>query len=362
MNSPASVTGPGDGLGGRVPKRALIALALSLAVHALLVGGVVFGPFDFHPAEEPSVVQARLLPPPPPPAPAPQLQPETQLKTPVHHPATPHPAPRHAPPVLRAPAPSDSTVAEAAPGPAVEASGPAQAPAPAAAPPVPPSPAPVPPAAAKPSPLPAHARIEFELNIEAKRFKATTVQEWRMQDGNYDVRMSGAALIFIKVFRVAFESRGTVAGGQLVPTRYSDDRDGHVNAIDFNTQAQSAQVHEASGNEKSIALTAPPADPMSLPYALALNPDMPVGTVLMAANKENIEPVHLVARRDEPLYTDHFAANTRFYDFRRADGVGGVQVWLSLDKHWLPVKLRISGRDGPVSFTATRYELDPPQK
>lgn len=354
MNSPASVTGPADGLSGRAPKRVLVALGLSLLAHVLLVGGVLLGPFDWRRAEtEPAVVQARLLPPPPPPAPAPQLQPETRIQAPVRHPVTP-PAPRRAPPVLKSAGPSDTAIADGTPGP-IETSPAPSAPATA---PAAPAATPAPPAAGKPPPLPARARIEYELNIEAKNFRATTVQDWRMQDGRYQVRMRGSALLIIKVFSVAFESSGTLAGGRLQPEHYSDNRDGRINAIDFDAQAKVAKVHEASGNEKSIALTSPPADPMSLPYALALDPEMPIGSVLMAANKENVEPVQLVERRDEVLRTERFATNARFYDFRRPDGSGGVQVWLSLDHHWLPVKIRIAGRDGPVSFTATRFEAD----
>jgi hypothetical protein len=214
---------------------------------------------------------------------------------------------------------------------------------------------PAPPAAPKASPLPARAHVEFDLAMEQKNFKAYAAQEWRMQDGRYSVSLAGRVLFF----RVAFESTGVVTSAGLQPQRYSDERNGRVNAIDFASDPNNAQVSEASGNRKSVALAAPVADLMSLPYALAFNPEMPVGTVLMMANKENVEQVRLVDRHDEVLTTERFSANTRFFDFRRANGDGGVQVWLSLDQHLLPAKLRIAGRDGPVTFTATRYDFDP---
>jgi hypothetical protein len=102
------------------------------------------------------------------------------------------------------------------------------------------------------------------------------------------------------------------------------------------------------------------ADLMSLTYDLAFNPDVPIGTVFTLANRDNLEEVRLVEKRDEVLATDSGNVNTRYYDFKRANGSGGAQVWLSLDRQWLPAKLRVIGRDGAISLNATRYDLNPP--
>ncbi|MDB5805258.1 MAG: hypothetical protein JWN73_2580 [Betaproteobacteria bacterium] len=339
------------------PRRVLLAVVLSLAAHVLLVGGAVMewgNPFSSPPAEEPVVVKAHLLPPPPPPPVPREVLPEPPIRpAPIHRPATPRPQARSAAPVLSSP-PGDQPVASGDVLAGDTATGTGNAPVVASAAPQAPVAAPVPP---KASPLPGRAHIEFDLLMEGKNFRAYVAQEWRMQDGRYSVSMAGRVLFF----RVAFDSSGAVTGATLRPERYSDDRNGRVNAIDFASDPKNAQVSEASGNHKSVALAGPVADLMSLPYALALNPEMPVGTLLMMANKENVEQVRLVERRDEVLTTERFTVNTRFFDFRRAEGEGGVQVWLAPEQHWLPAKLRVAGRDGPVTFTATRYEFDAAQ-
>jgi len=352
MNSPTASIGFAS-----PPRRVVIALVLSLLAHVLLVGGAVMewgNPFALLAPEEAPVVKARLLPlPPPPPVPR-EVMPEPPIRpATIHQPATPRPQARSVPPRLSNPAGNETVASGDAPAAGAAAAGAADAPAAASAPP--PAPAATAPSPPKASPLPARAHVEFDLAMEQKNFKAYAAQEWRMQDGRYSVSLAGRVLFF----RVAFESSGVVTAAGLRPQRYSDDRNGRINAIDFVGDPNNAQVSEASGNHKSVALTAPVADLMSLPYALAFNPEMPVGTVLMMANKENVEQVRLVDRHDEVLTTDRFSANTRFFDFRRANGDGGVQVWLSLDQHLLPAKLRIAGRDGPVTFTATRYDFDP---
>jgi hypothetical protein len=341
------------------PRRVVTAIVLSLAAHVLLVGGAVLewgNPFSSPPLEEPVVVKARLLPLPPPPVPQ-EVQAEPIIRpAPIHRPATPRPQARSAAPVLASPVGEQSVASGDAPAGGANPSGASSAPVAAVAPPAPNTQS-APPAAPKASPLPVRAHVEFDLVMEAKNFRAYAAQEWRMQDGRYSVGMAGRVLFF----RMAFESSGAITGAGLKPERYSDDRNGRVNAIDFVSDPKNAQVSEASGNHKSVALAGPVADLMSLPYALALNPEMPVGTLLMMANKENVEQVRLVARRDEVLTTDRFTVNTRFFDFRRVEGEGGVQVWLAPEQHWLPAKLRIAGRDGPVTFTATRYEFDAAQ-
>jgi len=363
MNSQTHNHWPVADIAGLTNQRVVTAIALSLLAHALLVGGALLGwgnPFTLSAPEEAVTVRAHLLPPPP--TPLPEVAPVPPASpAPVRRAQTPHlrPVPS-APPVLAGPSAETAVAAGTAvgdaPGAGLANSGSGAFPAVAqAAAQAAPMAAPAAPAPPKASPLPARAHVEFDLAMEQKNFKAYAAQEWRMQDGRYSVSLAGRVLFF----RVAFESTGVVTSAGLQPQRYSDERNGRVNAIDFASDPNNAQVSEASGNRKSVALTSPVADLMSLPYALAFNPEMPVGTLLMMANKENVEQVRLVDRHDEVLTTERFSANTRFFDFRRADGVGGVQVWLSLDQHLLPAKLRIAGRDGPVTFTATRYDFDP---
>jgi hypothetical protein len=221
------------------------------------------------------------------------------------------------------------------------------------APPAPPAPPP----AATPAPstatFPTRARIDFQITRDADNLTAYGTQDWQLQDGRYRVRLE-ARLLF---FSVAFESSGRQGKGGLTPERYVDDRRGRTTSVDFASDPRNAVVNEANGNRKTVAMASPGTDLMSLPYSLALNPDMPPGTVLMLANRDSVDAVRLLEVRDEALMTASGPINTRYYSFQYVDGKGNAQVWLAVDKQWLPAKLRVAGRDGPISFVATRYRL-----
>jgi len=370
MNSPSAGTGaPGNPSPARAAslassrasslayRRIAIAIALSLVIHALFVSEVLSGLSGLFPwltKGEPDnpVVTARIKPPPPPP-PAPQAEPAAPPAA-APEPPAPRPAPVRrttprsapsAPPVLTSP----SDAAPVAAGNASQAGPASDTPAVTAAPAAAPALAPAPRAEA----FPARARIDFQIMREADNLTAYGTQTWQMQEGRYRVRLD-ARLMF---FNVAFESSGTLSGTTLAPDRYVDDRRGKVTQIEFAADRKSAQVNEANGNRKGIDLTGQAADLMSLPYALALNPDMPVGTVIMLANRDSIDPTRLMEKRDEVLMTERGPVNTRFYSFKQVEGNGNAQVWLAVDRQWLPAKLRVTGRDGPIAFIATGYKV-----
>jgi hypothetical protein len=346
----------------RAYKRIAMAIGLSLLIHVLFVTEALQGLAGMFPwltkGEPPTqTVNARLVTPPPPPPAPPQVAPETPPPPkPAAQPAAsqpvarPRPAPA-APPVLASPAPEAAPVAsgEGAPGgtAAQGSAAPSAAPAgPAAAPPAPPAPA--------PASFPSRARIDFVITRDSDNLTAYGVQDWRLENGRYRVRLD-ARLMF---FSVAFESSGAQAGALLRPERYVDDRRGKVTIVEFPGDGRNADVSEANGNRKSIALAGPATDLMSLPYTLALGPDMPVGTVLMLANRDSVDPARLMEKRDEVLQTERGPVSTRYYAFKYVEGAGTAQVWLALEKQWLPAKLRIAGRDGPITFTATGYKID----
>jgi len=258
---------------------------------------------------------------------------------------------------------SSSAIAEpVATGPAnapVVAEGPRAAePAPEAAPV--PVPAVAPPKPSRTAPLPPRARIQYEIVLESNNFRIAATQDWQMKDGRYKVRLAGGVRIVFVERSIAMESEGTVTADGLRPDRYIDERNDRKTVINFAANEKSAVVNEANGNVKTVPMSGQAADLMSITYDLAFNPDVAVGTVFTLANRDNLEELRLVEKRDEVLATDSGNVNTRYYDFKRLSGGGGAQVWLSLDRQWLPAKLRVMGRDGAISLNATRYDLNPP--
>ncbi len=347
----------------RLRTRLVAAAAGSLLVHALFVSGAMRGladVFRWHKEAEPVVLQARIVtlaPPEPPRAAAAKPKPERMPKA-KRAPATP--------PVLTGTAGTASTVSAAAPEPAPNTTTAATPGAAVDAPPVAPPPAPEPPPPAPPRPLkqspyPARASIAFELTLEANNYKVWATQTWEAADGRYRIFLSAEAkALFFTLGALSMESQGVITGDGLRPERYVDERNKRRTVVSFSANEKSATVDEANGNRKTVALTGQAADVMSLTYDLGFNPDLAVGSVFTLSNRDNVEEIRLIERRDETLALETGALVTRFYDFRRPGGGGGMQVWLAVERQWLPAKIRILGRDGAVTMVATRFEIPAP--
>ena len=348
----------------RMAVRFAFAVAGSLCVHVLFVSGAMRGLADvFHwtsnaePA--PMQVRARLAEaaavsaPPPIPTPA--------RRKPATKPAEKSPAP--AAPV----APESAAIAQAtAPASApVESTPPATPATPAQSAEPATASAPSPPGAAprleKVVPLPRRATIALELTLESNNYKVWATQQWEMADGRYRVLLTAEAkALFFTLGSILLESNGVVSADGLRPERYVDERNKRRTTVEFSANEKTAYVEEANGNRKTLALAGQAADIMSLTYDLAFNPDINVGAPFTLSNRDTVEEIRLVAKREESLAADSGTRLTRFYDFRRPDGSGGIQVWLSPENGWLPAKIRILGRDGALTMVATRYDLNPP--
>jgi hypothetical protein len=359
----------------RMAVRFAIAVAGSLCVHVLFVSGAMRGLADvFHWTSnaEPAPIQvrARLAEAPPAPAPAPAPLPPRRkpIAKPVDKPSTPAAAiAPESPAIAQASAPA-SAPAELAPAelaPAELAPAPLPPPAATPTPSLEPAPPPPPPAAAprpeKVVPLPRRATIALELTLESNNYKVWATQQWEMADGRYRVLLTAEAkALFFTLGSILLESNGVVSADGLRPERYVDERNKRRTTVEFSANEKTAYVEESNGNRKTLALAGQAADIMSLTYDLAFNPDINVGAPFTLSNRDTVEEIRLVTKREESLAADSGTRLTRFYDFRRPDGSGGIQVWLSPENGWLPAKIRILGRDGALTMVATRYDLNPP--
>lgn len=344
----------------RMAVRFAIAVAGSLCVHVLFVSGAMRGLADvFHWTRnaEPAPLQVRARLAEAPAIPAPAAAPTPVVKKsptkPVERPPQAMPPPAVAPeaaPLAQAAAPADEVPAPPAP---VQASEPVPVEPPAAPQP--------PPRQQKAIPLPRRATIALELTLESNNYKVWATQQWEMADGRYRVLLTAEAkALFFTLGSILLESSGVVSVDGLRPERYVDERNKRRTTVDFSVNEKAAYVEEANGNRKTLALAGQAADIMSLTYDLAFNPDINVGAPFTLSNRDTIEEIRLVARREESLAVESGTRVTRFYDFRRPDGSGGIQVWLSPENGWLPAKIRILGRDGALTMVATRYDLNPP--
>ncbi len=340
-------------------RRFALGVALSVAVHVLAGLSTAYGwlnlmPWFGKPEEKPAIVlSARLVTPPPAPVAAPI-------------PAKPVvPSPRR-PAVRSSP---NAVMAQAVQSDAFPVTAPAQptvdrTPAP-ATPELPaareePAPAP-PPKMSKASPFPERARIEFEMTLESNNYKVWAVQTWEGRDGKYRVLLTAEArALFFSIGKLTMESAGVISSDGLRPERYVDERNQRRTTVTYAANEKSAYIEEPNGNKKTVQLAGQAADVMSLTYDLGFNADLAIGAPFTLSNRDTVEEIRLVEKRDEMLVSDTLTLATRFFDLKRPNGSGGIQVWLAMDKNWLPAKIRILGRDGAVTLTATKFEINPP--
>lgn len=345
-----------------LPRHFVLGISLSIAVHVLGGLSTAYGwlnlmPWFGKPEEQPVVVlRAKLVAPPAPPVAAPA--PAKPAPAHLAKKAAPRQAPRQV--MAQAPGPAAPSVIEAPraerePAPAAAAP---DTPAPREEPA--PTPAPPPPKAAKTSPFPERARIEFEMTFESNGYKVWAAQTWEGRDGKYRVVLNAEArALFFSIGKLTMESAGVITADGLRPERYIDERNQRRTTVTFAANEKTAQVDEPNGNKKTVQLAGQAADIMSLTYDLGFNPDLNIGTPFTLSNRDTVDEIRLVEKRDEVLVSDTMTLATRFYDLKRPNGTGGIQVWLAPEKNWLPAKIRILGRDGAVTLTATKFEINP---
>ena len=199
------------------------------------------------------------------------------------------------------------------------------------------------------------------MTLEANNFKVWASQTWEQRDGRYRVLLTAEAkALFFSLGKLTMESAGVITADGLRPERYVDERNQRRTTVTFAANEKFALVDEPNGNKKTVQLAGQAADVMSLTYDLAFNPEINIGAPFTLSNRDTVEEIRLVEKRDETLTTDTMTLNTRYFDFKRPNGTGGVQVWLAVDKQWLPAKIRIMGRDGAVSMVTTKFEINPP--
>lgn len=354
-------------------RRWALGIALSVGVHFLGGLSTAYGwlnlmPWFGKPEEKPVIVLRAQLVAPPAPLPA-------SAATSPAVPAPSRPKPASTPRKPAAPGTTSPVIAQAP----AAAAAPAQPPAPSAADsaastkseapaareepalPLPPAPPPAPPPkAAKASPFPERARIDFEMTLESNNFKVWATQTWEGHDGKYRVFLSAEAkALFFSIGKLTMESAGVITADGLRPERYVDERNQRRTTVTYAANEKSAFIEEPNGNKKTVQLAGQAADVMSLTYDLGFNADLPVGTRFTLSNRDTVEEIILTEKRDEMLVTDTQTLATRFFDLKRPNGTGGVQVWLATERQWLPAKLRILGRDGAVTLTAIKFEVNP---
>lgn len=319
-----------------MPLAFLAALAASLGIHVAALFGADVELFGG--ADEPVTLRAELQPPP---APKPPAEPKPAAKPrPKVAKAAPLASTQAAPEAPTVPAPPEQNSEndqknEPTLGPAVDSVVVASSPS-------------APPEPAKPL-LPANGTIRYAIFMGERGFQIGRAEHtWEFtEDGRYRLtgmtETSGLAALF-KSIRFENESSGRLVAGGLQPELYrtrKNGQDANENA-DFDWTA--AAVHLSRG-DKTQAIVAGTQDILSLNYQLAYLPRPEAGATVGVVTGRKFERHVLDSLGEEDLVTPAGRFRTLHL---RAMGSNVTEIWIALDRHRLPVKIRFTDKKGDV--------------
>ena len=312
-----------------MPLAFVLALAASLGIHVAALFGPdieLFGGVS----DEPVTLRAELQPPP---AAAPE---PAAVAKPA---AKPHPKPTKPGPLASRKAVADAPVV----------------PAPQAVPETAPETAPETPmtAAAEPEPvkplLPAKGSIRFVITTGAQGFQIGRAEHrWEFtEDGHYHLsgmtETSGLVALF-KSVRFENESRGRLVAGGLQPEQYltrKNGKDANENA-DFDWSNAAVRLSR-DGNVRPLAPGA--QDILSLNYHLAYIKQPEAGATVGVVTGKKYDRYALDSLGEEEIDTP--AGHFRTLHLRAmTDTV--TEIWIALDRHRLPVKIRFTDKKGDI--------------
>ncbi len=321
-----------------MPIAIVLALAASLGIHAAALFGPDVELFGGG-TDEPVTLRAELQPPPASPA-----KPAVEKKAP----AKAQPLTRPAPLARRKPAPAAPIVAAEPETPAAPLDEPAQTDVASR------SPEPIQPL------LPARGVIRFAITMGSQGFQIGRAEHrWEFtEDGRYRLfgmtETSGLAALF-KTVRFENESRGRLLAGGLQPEQYlsrKNGKDANENA-EFDWLATQVLL---SRDGQTRAIAPGTQDILSLNYHLAYVRQPESGATVGVVTGKKYERYALDSLGEEEIDTP--AGHFRTLHLRAMTD-STTEIWLALDHHRLPVKIRFTDKKGDV-FEQIATELGTP--
>jgi hypothetical protein len=219
--------------------------------------------------------------------------------------------------------------------------------------------------ALEPPSFPAHAlppaiAIEYQLTSSFADGRAT--YRWEREGDNYRIRGEAEAEGFFTLFlegRILQESRGTVGGEGLRPERFSERRpNAPEEGLTFDWPAGTV-TFERKGESKTGPLVANTVDWLSMIFQLAHVPPTAGAQELQVFTQRKmyrfklqvvgLEEIEIPLGRVRALHLRHD-------DPAKAEA---VDVWLGVDQHYLPVKMRypVARNRLVVDQVATRVDI-----
>jgi len=329
---------------GRSVRPWWLALAGSLLLHVSLLGGLGWQLPQVRAPLEPPPIEARLLPPPPKPVPVPPVAAaKPKLASPLPRPAPPPE------PIAMAELPADLAIADVdevvavavAPEAAPQTEFHQTEPEAAAAEPVaevvwPPL-----------NPLPPRLDLRFQVRYGLARGEQVLV--WINEGERYTLTSVAGATGLAGVFyrgRFVQTSRGRITPRGLQPEEFWDQRGDRRSSARFDSANDTLTLTPEKGAPRHFAYQGDVQDALSLFFQFALTAPPPAGPLSYTVfNGKKLRDYIYEVWGEETLETELGALRT-LHLARAADGDGHFEIWLAIDRHYLPVRVLRSDDKG----------------
>jgi len=326
-----------------------LALAVSLLLHGVLIGGVRWTLPQEAPLPEPISFEARLVSAAAPDVTPPQPQPAAQ-------PPAPKPAIHHPPAsVVRPPPPPIQPVAVASEPPVetalIEPAAIVEVVPVAQHEPMPVEPAvptPIAPAPPPLNPLPPRIDLRFQVSYGLASGEQTMV--WVNEGGKRYTLISvaeatGLAGIFYHG-KFVQTSRGRITSRGLQPEEFWDQRGDKRSSAQFDAAQGHLMLNPAKGTPRHFTYQGEVQDVLSLFFHLALTAPPPEGRQTYTVFNGKKLRDYSYAVQGEVLLETAVGPQRTLHLARVADSDGRFEVWLAIDRHYLPVRVLRSDDKG----------------
>lgn len=173
-----------------------------------------------------------------------------------------------------------------------------------------------------------------------------------------ETKTVGVAAFFYKL-NIRRESRGSLTASGLRPLQFEENNSRKPRrAADFDWDAGTVRLTDGDKIE-TVPLSANTFDPASLPYAFAFAQSNQESMKVFVADGRRLADYEYRIIGKEKLKTPLGEMETlHFQKVREADDKRGLEFWLSVDRHFLPVKIRYVEKNGTVvDSTVTRISF-----
>lgn len=205
-------------------------------------------------------------------------------------------------------------------------------------------------------------RVTITYQLIRDGFPVATVTEALEHDGKRyaivsEAVTSGIAALFNKG-SIQRGSKGAVTPNGLRPETYRDERSGRTPAVArLDWTARSIALDE-QGEKQQVALPDPTHDRLSFLYSFAFRTPQGKDYFFAMTDGRHLTRYHYLVAGKDYLATPMGNLETLKLAKEQDEDGQRSEIWLAADHHWLPVRIRITEKDGTVidqAVTAIRY-------